>query len=88
MTTAPAIRHPATGLEALDRYEAMLARWNGDGRTYATVEAYWRDPAPFEAEQDRERAVLHARFDQHHARNHLRCEVNEAIEIMALEELN
>ena len=82
---APAIRRPATGTEALTHYEAMLARWNGDGRTYETVEAYWRDPAPFDAEQARERTVLHARLDAHHARNHLRCEVNELIEIMVLE---
>ena len=75
----------STGLERLAGLEAMLARWNGDGESYATVEAYWRNPASFAAEERRERAAINARFDAHHARNHLRCEVNEALETMALE---
>lgn len=32
---------------------------------FATVEAYWRDPAPFDAERDANRAKAHAHIDAH-----------------------
>ncbi|MFM9829700.1 MAG: hypothetical protein ACKVOB_13320 [Sphingomonas sp.] len=82
---APAIRHPAIGMEAVARYDAMLARWNGNGRTYETVEAYWRDPAPFDAEQARERAIINARHDARRDAGLLRRDINEALETMVLE---
>lgn len=85
--SATAIRYPATGMEALARYEAMLARWNGDGRDYGELEAFWRDPAPFEAEQARQRAIINARHDVRRDAGLLRRDINEAIEMMVLEEL-
>jgi hypothetical protein len=32
---------------------------------FATIEEYWRNPAPFDAERDANRATAHAHFDAH-----------------------
>lgn len=44
------------------RFQRMLTAVERDEQ-YATINAYWRDPAPFEAERAVEQAKLNAQID-------------------------
>lgn len=51
---------PLIGREVVDAY---AERWSAP-----ELEAYWRDPAPFEAERARQRAIYDAALAPHRAR--------------------
>lgn len=46
----------------------MITFLGGTPLYVPTLEAYWRDPAPFEAERAREQAKIDALFAKHDAR--------------------
>ena len=68
----------------LDARKAALGRFAATER-FPTLEAYWRDPAPFEAERAVEQAKVNASqtvdWDAHWRRH----ETNDALEAMTLE---
>lgn len=51
------------------RYQRLLKAAEAE-QFGETIKAYWRDPAPFEAEREREQAKLNAQIDAAVRRNH------------------
>lgn len=51
--------------EAFQRDHRLATLQPVEEPQFATVEAYWRDPAPFDAERDANRTKAHAHFDAH-----------------------